>query len=109
MDVVWKGIVGGLVTAAIVLASRRGNILPGILPLAPTFAIIALLAVGAKGEMGGFRETCLAGMRTIPAYLVFLGVAWWLAGSFDFRLAILGALAAWFVVALTIFLGPRWL
>ncbi|MCE4226091.1 hypothetical protein HCU64_20270 [Methylobacterium sp. C25] len=109
MDVVWKGIVGGLVTAAIVLASRRGNILPGILPLAPTLAIIALLAVGAKGEAGGFRETCLAGMRTIPAYLVFLGVAWWLAGSFDYRIAILGALGAWLIVALAIFLGPRWL
>ncbi|GLS46209.1 GlpM family protein [Methylobacterium brachythecii] len=109
MDVLWKGIVGGLVTMAIVLASRRGNVLPGILPLAPTFAIIALLAVGSKGEAGAFRETCLAGARTIPAYLVFLGAAWWLAGPLDYRLAILGALAAWLVVALVIFLGPRWL
>ncbi len=108
MDVLWKGLVGGLVTMAIVLASRRGTILPGILPLAPTFAIIALLAVGAKGEAGGFRETCLAGMRTIPAYLVFLGVAWWLSGAVDYRITILGALGAWLVVALVIFLGPRW-
>ena len=44
MDIVWKGVVGGLVTAPIVWASRRGNVLPGILPLAPTFAVIALLA-----------------------------------------------------------------
>lgn len=109
MDVLWKGVVGGLVTAAIVLASRRGNILPGILPLAPTFAIIALLAVGAKGEAGAFRETCLAGIRTIPAYLVFLGVAWWLGSALDFRLAILAALGAWLAVALLIFVGPRWL
>lgn len=108
MDILLKGVLGGLVTIAIVLASRRGNILPGILPLAPTFAIIALLAVGAKGEAGAFRETCLAGARTIPAYLTFLGVAWWLGGSLDFRLAILGALAAWLVVALLIFMGPRW-
>ncbi|MGU3540723.1 GlpM family protein [Methylobacterium sp. A54F] len=109
MDVLWKGLVGGLVTMAIVLASRRGNILPGILPLAPTFAIIALLAVGAKGEAGAFRETCLAGARTIPAYLVFLGACWWLGGGLDYRLAILGGLAAWLVVALAIFLGPRYL
>jgi uncharacterized membrane protein (GlpM family) len=107
MDVLWKGLVGGLVTIAIVLASRRGNILPGILPLAPTFAIIALLAVGAKGEAAGFRETCLAGMRTIPAYLVFLGVTWWLGHNLDYRLAILGGLTAWLVAALAIFLGPR--
>ena len=61
MDIVWKGVVGGLVTALIVWASKRGNVLPGILPLAPTFAVIALLAVGAKGDPGGFRDACLAG------------------------------------------------
>ncbi|WP_245451795.1 hypothetical protein [Mesorhizobium waimense] len=68
MDILWKGMVGGLVTALIVWASKRGNILPGILPLAPTFAVIALLAVGAKGNPTGFREACLAGFKTIPAY-----------------------------------------
>ncbi|KQP54180.1 hypothetical protein ASG40_19205 [Methylobacterium sp. Leaf399] len=108
MDVLWKGVVGGLVTMAIVLASRRGNVLPGILPLAPTFAIIALLAVGAKGDAEGFRQACLAGAKTIPAYLVFLGVAYALGGSLDHRLAILGGLAAWLVVAFAIFLAPRW-
>jgi uncharacterized membrane protein (GlpM family) len=56
LELLWKGAVGGLVTMAIVWASRRGNVLLGILPLAPTFAIIALLAVGAKGEAGAFRE-----------------------------------------------------
>jgi hypothetical protein len=45
-DIVWKGIVGGLVTAAIVWLSRRGN----ILPLFPTFALIALLIVGATRQ-----------------------------------------------------------
>ena len=109
MDVVWKGLVGGLVTMAIVLASKRGNVLPGILPLAPTFAIIALLAVGAKGNADGFREACLAGVKTIPAYLVFLGVTYALSGLGDYRLAILGGLAAWLAAALFIFLGPRWL
>ena len=109
VDVLLKGVAGGLVTMAIVLASRRGNVLPGILPLAPTFAILALLAVGAKGEAGAFRETCLAGFRTIPAYLVFLAVAWWIGGSFDYRLALLGGLCAWLAVALALFLGPRWL
>jgi uncharacterized membrane protein (GlpM family) len=74
MDIVWKAIVGGLVTAAIALLSRRGNVLPGILPLFPTFAVIALLLVGAKGDHAGFREACMAGAKTIPAYLAFLAV-----------------------------------
>src|SRR5258707_11094279 len=106
MDILWKGIVGGLVTAAIVFLSRRGNTLPGILPLFPTFALISLLIIGAKGDQFGFRETCLAGAKTIPAYLAFLGVCYLTVGRFDYRIAIAGGLAARLVVALGIFLAP---
>ncbi len=69
--------------------------------------MIALIAIGAKGSDEGFRTTCLAGARTIPAYLVFLGTWYLLIGRVDYRLAILGGLAAWLIAALVIFLGPR--
>jgi uncharacterized membrane protein (GlpM family) len=108
MDMIWKGIAGGLVTAAIVWPSRRGNTLPGILPLFPTFALIALLIVGAKGDDAGFRETCLAGAKTIPAYLAFLAVCYFAIGRIDYRLALIGGVAAWLAVALGIFAGSRW-
>jgi len=107
MDLLWKGLIGGIVTALIVWASKRGDVLPGILPLAPTFAVIALIAVGSKGADEGFRTACLAGVKTIPAYLIFLGTCYFLIGRLDYRLAILGGLAAWLVAALVIFLGPR--
>lgn len=107
MDVFWKGLLGGIVTALIVLAARRGDALPGILPLVPTFTIIALLAVGSKGDASGFRTACLAAVKTLPAYLAFLGAAWLLIGRMDYRLAILGGLAAWLVVAFLIFILPR--
>lgn len=109
MDILWKGLVGGLVTALIAWASKRGNVLPGILPLAPTFAVIALLAVGAKGNPAGFREACLAGFKTIPAYLAFLTACYFLVGRLDYRLAVLGGIAIWLVAALAIFLAPRYL
>ena len=108
MDIVWKAIVGGLVTAAIAFLSRRGNILPGILPLFPTFAVIALLIVGAEGDNGGFREACMAGAKTIPAYLAFLAVCYFAVGHVDYRIALAGGLVAWLAVALGIFLLPRW-
>jgi uncharacterized membrane protein (GlpM family) len=78
------------------------------LPLFPTFALIALLIVGAKGNDAGFREACLADARTIPAYLAFLAVCYFAAGRIHYRIALFGALAAWFVVALGVFLAPRW-
>jgi uncharacterized membrane protein (GlpM family) len=109
MDIVWKAIVGGLVTAAIAYLSRRGNILPGILPLFPTFAVIALLIVGAKGDNAGFREACMAGAKTIPAYLAFLAVCYFAVGHVDYRIALAGGLAVWLAVALGIFLIPRWI
>jgi membrane protein GlpM len=108
MDIVWKAIVGGLVTAAIALLSRRGNVLPGILPLFPTFAVIALLIVGAKGDNAGFREACVAGAKTIPAYLAFLAVCYFAVGHVDYRIALAGGMVVWLVVALGIFLLPRW-
>src|SRR3954462_14711785 len=77
MDVVWKGLLGGIVTALIVLASKRGNVLPGILPLAPTFAVIALLAVGSKGDPAGFKQACLAGAKTA----IKDGLTTWRSGS----------------------------
>ena len=107
MDVVWKGLLGGLVTALIVWASKRGDVLPGILPLAPTFAIIALLAVGAKGDATrASRRPASPGPRRFPAYLVFLGGCYLFIEHADYRLAILGGLGAWLAAALTIFVLP---
>jgi membrane protein GlpM len=108
MDIVWKAFVGGLVTAAIAFLSRRGNTFPGILPLFPTFAVIALLIVGAKGDNAGFREACIAGAKTIPAYLAFLAICYFAVDYVDYRIALAGGLVIWLVVALGIFLAPRW-
>jgi len=107
MDVVWKGLVGGIVTALIVLASKRGNILPGILPLAPTFAIIALLAVGSKGSVDGFKTACLASLKTIPVYILFLVSCYVLIDRLDYRLALLAGLGVWLVAAVAVFVLPK--
>lgn len=107
MDIIWKGILGGLLTALIAFLSKRGNTLPGILPLFPTFAIIALAIVGAKGEASGFREALVAGAKTIPAYLAFLATCYLAIGALDYRLAIASGIAAWLVVILLSFYALR--
>ena len=82
-------------SAAIVWLSRRGNTVPGILPLFPTFALIGLLIVGAKHDNAGFRQACIAGAKTIPAYFVFPAVCCLAVDRVDYRIALLGGLAAW--------------
>jgi membrane protein GlpM len=106
MDIFWKALVGGMMTAVIAWAAKRGTILPGILPLFPSLGLISLWLVGSRGSAAGLRQACVAGAKTIPAYLVYLAVCWWLAPRVDFRLALLAALGAWLVVALAIFLVP---
>jgi hypothetical protein len=66
MDVLWKGLIGGGVTALIHLASKRGDVLPGILPLAPTFAVIALIAVAQKVATTGFAPPASPAPKPFP-------------------------------------------
>jgi uncharacterized membrane protein (GlpM family) len=106
MDILIKGIIGGLITALIAWLSTKGNVLPGILPLFPTFGLIALYLVGLKGDPVGFQETCLAAFKTIPAYLVFLGVCYVAVKKVHFRTALALGLAGWFLVALATFVSP---
>jgi membrane protein GlpM len=106
MDILWKALAGGLMTAVIAWAAKRGTVLPGILPLFPSLGLISLWLVGARGDPAGLRQACVAGAKTIPAYLAYLAVAWALAGRVDFRIALLAALGAWLMVALAMFLIP---
>lgn len=55
---------GGAMTSVIALAGKRGNMLPGILPLFPLFGVISLIIVGAKNDISAFRERCLANAKT---------------------------------------------
>jgi membrane protein GlpM len=107
VDIVWKGVVGGLMTALIAWLAKRGSVLPGILPLFPTLTLIALYIVGSRGDEGGFRQACLAALKTVPAYLAFLLVVTVSARRMDYRLALLLGLAAWLAVVVAVFVGGR--
>ena len=107
LEIAWKGAVGGLITGLIASLSKRGNVLPGILPLFPTFAVIALAVIGAKSDSSGFREACAAGAKTIPAYLAFLGVCYATISSLDYRLAIALGLMAWLGMIMVMLLVVR--
>jgi len=107
MDILWKGAIGGIVTGLIVWLSKKGNILPGILPLFPTFGLIALYIIGTKGDTKGFQQTCGAAMKTIPAYLAFVIACYFSVEKLDFRIALIIGLMSWLTAALVIFLIPK--
>lgn len=109
MDILWKGIIGGGMTALIAWLAKKGNILPGVLPLFPTFGVIALYIVGAEGDTNSFQQTCIAAVKTIPAYLAFLIVCYYLVQRVNYRMTLVLGLAAWLAVALATFWVQKYL
>ena len=107
MNTLFKAIIGGLMTALIAWLSTKGNVLPGIVPLFPTLTLIALYIVGTKGDPRGFRETCLATLKTLPAYSVFVVICYLSIKRVGFRAALLLGLVGWLATALLVFLGPQ--
>jgi membrane protein GlpM len=107
MDIVWKALIGAAVTALIAWAAKQGDILPGIVPLFPTFTLIALAAVGTKGDPHGFQQTCVAAMKTFPALVAFLLVNYLLVPRLGFKVTLVAALVVWLIVVGVMFAGPK--
>jgi uncharacterized membrane protein (GlpM family) len=107
MSILVKALLGGLMTALIAWASTKGNVLPGILPMFPTLTLISLYIVGTQGDAADFRETCLATLKTLPAYLAFVLICTLTIKRVNFRAALLLGLGGWLLTALIVFLVPR--
>ena len=107
MSILIKALLGGLMTALIAWASTKGNVLPGILPLFPTLTLIALTIVGTQGSAQDFRETCIATLKTLPAYLVFVLICAVAIKRVNFKAALLLGLGGWLLAALIVFWAPK--
>lgn len=106
MDILWKSLLGGAMTAVIALSAKRGNTLPGILPLFPLFGFISLMIIGAKNDITAFRETCLASARTLPAYLAFVTACYLGIAVFPAPVTVVVGICVWMICALIMF-GTR--
>lgn len=103
MDILWKSLLGGAMTAVIALAAKRGNTLPGILPLFPLFGFISLMIIGAKNDINAFRETCLASAKTLPAYVAFVTTCYLGIAVFPAPVAVVVGICVWTISALVMF------
>jgi uncharacterized membrane protein (GlpM family) len=107
MNILTKALLGGLMTALIAWASNKGNVLPGILPMFPTLTLISLFIVGTQGDAADFRETCIATLKTLPAYIAFVLICTVAIKRVNFKAALLLGLGGWLLTALIVFLAPR--
>ena len=100
MELLAKALAGAVVVVVIQLLSRTKNAyLAGLVPLFPTFALIAHYIVGTGGTTNDLKETIVFGMFSLIPYLIYLVTLYLLIDRFRLVPSLLGATFSWLTAA----------
>jgi len=100
VDWVVKAVLGaGMVILIQLLAMTRNYAIAGLVPLFPTFALIAHYLVGTQRSSSDLRQTILFGMFSLGPYLLYLGALYLLVGRFKLLPSLIGATGVWLAAA----------
>lgn len=110
MGLLLKAVLGALVVVLIgILSKTRNYYLAGLLPLFPTFALIAHYIVASERGIEALRATILFGMWAIIPYFIYLLSLWYFVGMMKLPVALGSAVICWCLAAwLLIMLWGRW-
>lgn len=96
-----KCLLGALAVLVIALLSRsRSFFIAGLVPLFPTFALIAHYIVGSERSAADLRTTALFGLWSLIPYAVYLIAVYWLSVRTTLTVTL-----AWTVAAGALLLG----
>jgi membrane protein GlpM len=80
MALLFKCLLGAAAVLLIAVLSKTRNFyIAGLVPLFPTFALIAHFIIGTDRSMADLRATALFGLASLVPYAVYLGMVFWLA------------------------------
>lgn len=100
MTLILRALIGAAAVIVIaLLAKTRNYYVAGLVPLFPTFALIAHSIVGAERGPADLRTTALFGLWSMVPYAAYLLAVYWLAGRLNLAVVLLAATAVWFVAA----------
>jgi len=95
-----KSLIGAFMVLLIGLLSRTRNYyVAGLLPLFPTFALMAHYIVGSERGTADLRTTIVFGMWAVVPYLAYLGSLYWLVTRMRLLPALGTALLVWCLLA----------
>lgn len=95
-----KSLCGALAVLVIaVLARSPSFFVAGLVPLFPTFALIAHAIVGSERGMADLRTTALFGLWSLLPYAVYLLAVFWLSARCSLGVTLVSATAAWLAAA----------
>ncbi|MBH3420810.1 GlpM family protein [Pseudomonas gessardii] len=100
MDLVFKAALGAAVVLLLaVLAKTRNYYIAGLVPLFPTFALIAHYIVGKGRSVDDLKTTIVFGMWSIIPYFVYLATLYVLVDRMRLEASLTVAALAWLMAA----------
>ncbi len=100
MDLVFKAGLGAAVVVLLaLLAKTRNYYIAGLVPLFPTFALIAHYIVGKGRSLADLKTTILFGMWSIIPYFVYLAALYILVDRMRLEASLALATVAWLIAA----------
>ncbi len=110
MSLLLKALAGALLVALIQLCARTKLFyLSALIPLFPTFTLIAHYSVGSERSQADLKETALFGAFGMIPYLIYLGFLYFSAGKLKLPWALSLASGAWIISAIALIADwQRW-
>jgi membrane protein GlpM len=103
MELVVKALAGAVVVVIIQLLSQTKNVyVAGLVPLFPTFTLIAHYIVGTQRTISDLKEIIRFGMFSLIPYFVYLVTLYFLVDRFRLVTSLLGATFCWIVAAIVL-------
>ena len=100
MSLLIKSLIGALMVLLIgLLARTRNYYIAGLLPLFPTFALMAHYIVGSERGNAELKTTIVFGLWAIVPYVAYLLTLYWLIDRLRLLPALAGALLVWCIFA----------
>ncbi|MEQ4922397.1 GlpM family protein [Proteus hauseri] len=100
MGLFLKALIGALVVVLIaVLSKTRNYYIAGLVPLFPTFALIAHYIVGSERSIEALRTTIIFSMWAVIPYMVYLVSLYFMLNYVKLFTALSGAVLCWIIAA----------
>lgn len=106
ISLILKCFIGVIAVILIALLSKSKSFyIAGLVPLFPTFALIAHYIVGAERTSTDLRATALFGLFSLIPYAVYLFSVYWLSIRISLILTLTLATIAWVIAAIILLIA----
>jgi membrane protein GlpM len=100
VDLIFKALLGAAVVVILAaLAKTRNYYIAGLVPLFPTFALIAHYIVGKGRSIDDLKTTIVFGMWSIIPYFVYLATLYVMVDRLRLEASLAVAAVAWLMAA----------